>query len=395
MTSASTTKPTGPLAGIKVLDLSRVLAGPWCTQSLADLGADVIKVEHPRKPDDTRNWGRPDAPDSYFNSCNRNKRSLTVDFDSENGRYILTRLIKDADVLVENFKVGTLEKHGLHYEGMKGFNPRLIYCSITGYGQTGPDSHLPGYDQVIQARSGLMSLTGTPDKALKTGPAMVDLFAGSNAQSAILAALFARERTGKGQHIDISLLDVGISMLANHGVGALADGRQPPRTANRHFTLVPYQNFKTADGEIFVAVGNEAQYQRFLTACGRGALINHEPFATNALRRENYAEFIEIFGRIIANYTTKQWMGWFGENDVPCGPVNNLDNALRDPQVRHREMVVTVDDVSMIGNPIKLSDTPVQYRTAPPTHGQHTREILKELGIEEEQINFLQKVKLA
>ncbi|MGE6212665.1 CaiB/BaiF CoA transferase family protein [Comamonas aquatica] len=410
-----TTATPGALSGIKVLDLSRVLAGPWATQMLADLGADVIKVERPVAGDDTRHWGPPFLKDdagqatreaSYFTACNRNKRSITVDMAHPEGQALLRQMAAEADVVVENFKVGGLQQYGLDYDSLKALNPRLIYCSITGFGQDGPYAERAGYDLMVQAMCGLMSITGHADEApgggpLKVGVAVIDVFTGLYASNAILAALNARDNarhgTGQGQYIDMALLDVGMAVLANQAAGFLATGQAPGRAGNIHPSLAPYQDFPSRDGNVLLAIGNDGQFARFCEACGHPDWAQDARFATNTARVQHRAELLERLLPVMRTRTTAEWIALLEDKAVPCGPINTVAQAFDDPQVRHRRIARTlprqagdgIAQVATVANPMRLSATPVSYRRAPPSLGQHTQEVLHELGLSEERIRAL------
>lgn len=379
------------LDGIKVLDLSRVLAAPSCTQILADFGAQVLKIERPGTGDETRHWTPPtfeDGTSAYFSTINRNKKSLTVDISKTEGQAIIRRLAMDADVFVENFKVGNLKKYGLDYESLKAINPRLIYASLSGFGQTGPDAAKPGYDYIIQALSGLMSITGPSDgMPHKVGVAVVDLFSGLQLTIGVQAALRAREFSGRGQHVDVSLLDSALAMTANIGQNYLADGKTPQRLGNAHQSIVPYQVFEVADQQhLVLACGNDKQ---FATVCRvmDESWDSDERFITNPQRVKHREILIPLMQRVFLSKSREQWIALFEAANVPCGAINSIDEALNLPQAIAREMTVSFDDspVRVLANPIKLSDTPVQYHNPPPTLGQHTAEVLAEL-FEEEQI---------
>jgi formyl-CoA transferase len=378
------------LADIRVLDFSRVLAGPYCTMMLGDLGADVIKVESP-EGDDTRRWGPPyqGGESAYYLSCNRNKRSIVLDLDTAEGRGVARRLASQSHVLVENFRLGTMEKWGLGYEQLSRENAGLVYCSISGYGRTGPLSHLPGYDFVMQGVGGVMSFTGEADgPPQKVGVAIVDLTAGMFALSAILAALRVRDLTGMGQHIDISLLDAHLAWLANVGSNYLVSGEVPPRYGNAHPNIVPYQAFAASDGWLVVAVGNDRQWVRLCDALSTPELAADPRFATNSARVENRSVLVPLLQAIFAERSTAEWLSKLEEADVPAGPVNNVAQALSQPQVAAREMVQEVvhpgiGAFKMVASPLKLSSTPTTIRRHPPILGEHTREILAELGVPE------------
>lgn len=373
---------TTALSGIKVLDLSRVLAAPGCTQILADLGAQVLKVERPGQGDETRQWTPPtfaDGTSAYFATVNRNKKSVTVDMSRPEGQAIIRRLAQDADVLVENFKVGGLKKYGLDYESLKAINPRLVYASLTGFGQTGPDASKPGYDYIIQALSGLMSITGPADgMPHKVGVAVVDLFTGLQLTIGIQAALRAREQTGRGQHVDVSLLDSALAMTANIGQNYLANGETPQRLGNAHQSIVPYQVFEVANQQHMVlACGNDKQFAIVCQVMGK-AWDQDPRFTTNPLRVQNRTELIPLMQTVFLNKSRDQWIELFETAGVPCGAINTIDEALQLPQAVARDMTVGFEDspVRVLANPIKLSDTPVQYQSPPPTLGQHTEEVL-------------------
>ncbi len=387
---------TGALSGIRVLDLSRILAGPTCTQLLADLGADVIKIERPGIGDDTRKWGPPYVQDSdgndtsessYYLCANRNKRSLTLDIAHPEGQAILRRLAADCDILVENFKAGSLVNYGLGYADLKEELPGLIYCSITGFGQTGPYAKRAGYDFLVQAMGGIMSITGPAEgDPHKVGVGIADVMCGMYAVAAILAALRHREKTGQGQHIDLSLLDSQVAWLINAGTMYLTSGEEPARLGNGHPNIVPYDVFPTADGYIALAVGNDAQYQRFCDYAGIPELAANDRYATNDGRVRNRQELIPELRKATVRHPSRHWLEGLAGIGVPCGPVNTLGQAFEDPQVQHREMTVSLPhpqagggQVRLIGNPIKFSETPVRYHRAPPTLGQHTDEVLAEM----------------
>ena len=387
------------LAGIKVVDLSRVLAGPSATQCLADLGAEVIKIERPETGDETREWAPPqfaDGTSAYFATVNRNKQSVTVDISTAAGQEIIKKMVVDADVLVENYKVGGLKKYGLDYDSLKTLNPRLVYASLTGFGQTGPDARKPGYDYIIQGQSGLMSITGPEDGLpYKVGVAVVDLFAGLNLVIGIQAALLARAQTGAGQHVDVALLDSAIAMLANVGMNHLATGKVPPRLGNGHPSIVPYQVFAT-EGEqhLILACGNDKQFAA-VCAVMEQDWIADERFATNPQRVKNRAELVPLMQAVFMRKERDAWLGLFDAASVPCGPINNIAEAVAMPQVAAREMVVGLNkaevQMNVLGSPVKLSGTPVQYHSAPPDLGQDTVSVLTSLGYTQEQIEQLQQ----
>lgn len=385
-----------PLAGIRVLDLSRVLAGPWASQILGDLGADVVKVERPGNGDDTRAWGPPWLKDAdgqptresaYFLCTNRNKRSITVDMASPEGQQQLQQLAAKADIVLENFKTGGLQQYGLDYASLNAINPRLIYCSITGFGQSGPYAARPGYDFLIQAMGGLMSITGVPDDEAGAGPqkvgvALTDILTGLYATIGILAALQERNRSGLGQHIDTALLDVQVATLANQASNYLVGGMVPRRMGNAHPSIVPYQTFPTADSDMILAVGNDGQFARFCTVAGRPEWAQDERFATNPQRVRHRAELIPLLRQTTVMRSTAEWVSALEQADVPCGPVNRLDQVFADPQVQARGIQVDLPHplgtVSTVASPVRLSATPVQYRMAPPLLGQHTEEVLRD-----------------
>ena len=395
-TSGQEVAASQALAGIKVLDLSRVLAGPSCTQVLADLGADVIKVERPVTGDETRHWQPPtfkDGTSAYFATINRNKQSITVDMTKPEGQALLKRLAAESDVLVENFKVGGLKKYGLDYESLKAINPRLIYASLTGFGQTGPDAHKPGYDYIIQGLSGLMSITGPADgEPHKVGVAVVDLFSGLQLTIGIQAALLARQYSGQGQHVDVALLDSAIAMLANIGMNQLATNTTPPRLGNAHPNITPYQVFATGDNNHFIlACGNDVQFGRICEALGL-ELHLEERYMTNPKRVANRDTLTAVLNEVFATNTREYWLELLEAAKVPCGPIHNVTEALAMPQVQARDMVIGFADspIRVLGNPIKLSATPVQYRTPPPALGEQTQQTLTQLGFSAAEIEALQ-----
>src|SRR5690349_4706843 len=374
-----------PLHGIRVLDLSRVLAGPYCTMVLGDLGADVVKVESP-EGDETRGWGPPftNGESAYYLCVNRNKRSVIVDFKSEEGRKTLHELVRRSDVLVENFRPGTLARFALDYDAVSAINPNLIYCSITGFGQTGPLRDKPGYDFMIQAMGGLMSITGEPDgEPMKVGVAVADLFAGQNAVMAILAALQARALTGKGQQLDISLFDSQVAMLANVASNFLISGNLPKRYGNAHANIVPYQSFQASDAWFVVAVGNDKQFERLSQVILNLDLASDPCFVTNASRVQHREELLTVLKPIFLTRTAREWLSMLESAGIPCGPINTLDKVFSMPQVEAREMVIhmghpNIGDLKLVGSPLKFSDTPVDYKLPPPGLGGNTEEILKE-----------------
>ncbi len=402
--------PPQALAGVRVLDLSRVLAGPWCTQTLADLGANVIKVERPDSGDDTRAWGPPylktaDGQDSseaaYFLGANRNKRSITVDIAHPEGQALIRRLALQADVLVENFKVGDLARYGLDAQSLLALKPGLVVCSITGFGQTGPYRDRAGYDYAIQGMGGLMSVTGERDDLpgggpQKVGVAVADLFTGLYATVAILAALRHRDLTGQGQVIDMALLDTQVAMLANLGANYLCTGKAPGRMGNAHANIVPYQVFETLDGHLILAVGNDKQYAKFCEIAGHPEWATDPRFLRNADRVRHRAELVPLIAEALRLQPRQHWLGQLEAAKVPCGAINNLDEVFADPQVQARGMTVPMahplsDQLQLVANPIKLSATPVQYRRPPPLLGQHTDELLGEAGMTPAEVQALRE----
>jgi crotonobetainyl-CoA:carnitine CoA-transferase CaiB-like acyl-CoA transferase len=398
----------GALEGLRVLDLSRVLAGPWASQLLGDLGADVIKIERPGAGDDTRGWGPPWLADgegnvtrdaAYFLCTNRNKRSLTVDITQPEGQAIVRELAAKADVVLENFKVGGLVGYGLDYCSLAALNPALIYCSITGFGQDGPYAPRAGYDFLIQGMGGLMSLTGRTENEEGAGPqkvgvALTDILTGLYASNAILAALAHRQKTGVGQHIDLALLDVQVACLANQAMNYLVSGKAPKRMGNAHPNIVPYQDFPTADGDMILAIGNDGQFARFCELAGHAEWASDERFATNAARVKNRAALIPLLRQTTVMKTTAAWITLLENAAVPCGPINDLAAVFADPQVQHRGLRVDLPHAAggtapQVANPIHLSATPVEYRAAPPTLGQNTDAVLRELGRSGEEIAAL------
>jgi crotonobetainyl-CoA:carnitine CoA-transferase CaiB-like acyl-CoA transferase len=387
---------TGPLSGLRVFDLSRILAGPTCTQLLGDLGADVIKIERPGAGDDTRKWGPPylkgkDGKDTeeaaYYLSSNRNKRSVTVDISKPEGQTLAKKLIAKCDIMIENFKVGDMARYGLSYADLKDSNPRLIYCSISGFGQTGPYAPRAGYDLLAQGIGGIMSITGEPDRPpMKVGVGIADVMCGMYATVAILGALHHREKTGAGQYIDLALLDTQVAWLINVGLNYLTSGKVPQRVGNEHPNIVPYNVLPASDGFIILAVGNDAQYQKFCDFAGAPELAKDPRFLTNADRVRNRKEIYELLPQVTKRKTQTEWIEGLAKLGVPCSPVNNVDQVFEDPQVQQREMKIAMDHplsangkVDLIGNPIKFSGTPVDYRLPPPYCGQHTQDVLGDL----------------
>ena len=409
------TTKAGALDHLKVLDLSRVLAGPYCAQMLADLGADVIKVERPGDGDDTRKWGPPFMPDAdgnptphatYFHCTNRNKRAITVDMAKPEGQAIIKQMAAQSDIVIENFKVGGLAHYGLDYASLSALNPRLIYCSVTGFGQTGPYAPRAGYDLMIQAMSGMMSITGNADGVpgggpMRVGVAITDLCTGMFACSAILAALEVRHRTGKGQHIDMALLDVGMALLANQAIGYLNTGAVPQRQGNTHPSLAPYQDFNTQDGKMLLAIGNDGQFSRFAQAAGQPQWASDVRFATTAARNLHRAELIPAMDAVTRTQTTAYWITLFEDKAVPCGPINTLSESFADAQVKARGLEVkqavalvphaksAPNSIVTIASPLRLVDTPPVLRRAPPALGEHTDEVLAELGFDVARIERL------
>ena len=389
------TDQPGPLDGIRVLDLSRVLAGPFCTQMLADLGAEVIKVERPGVGDETRTWGPPYVKDpdgadttesAYYLCANRNKRSVTVDFSQPRGVALVKRLLARCDVLVENFKVGGLTKFGLGHEQLREEFPGLVYCSITGFGQTGPYAHRPGYDMMAQGMGGLISITGEPDRPPSKVPVAInDIMTGMYTAVALLSAVRHRDLTGEGQHVDVGLLDVQVSWLANVASNYLVGGRSPRRLGTAHPNTVPYQVFPTEDGFIIIAANNDGQFERLCEAAGAPELLEDPDFASNALRVRNRERLVANLEAITRTRGTAAWMEALEAAGVPCAPVNTMDQVFADPQVQARGMEIRMphplagEDVRLVGSPIRLSRTPVSYRCAPPTLGEHTDEVLAQV----------------
>lgn len=382
-----------PLQGIRVLDLSRILAGPWCSQQLADMGAAVIKIEKPNEGDDTRRWGPPWLDHSkeaaYYLCANRGKQSVTIDMAQPEGQALLHELVKHCDVVLENFKVGGLKKYQLDYASLKAIKPELIYCSITGFGQNGPYAQRAGYDFMIQGMGGLMSLTGQADTELGGGPvkvgvAFADIFTGLYAANAILAALFQRQQTGTGTHIDLALLDVQVGVLANQALNYLTSGQVPTRLGNAHPNIVPYQAFATADGHLILAVGNDAQYQRFCEVAGCPELAQDERFLTNAQRVEHRQTLVPLLTPYLTQRSTDEWLVALEKVGVPCGPINTLDRVFADPQVQHRQLKIELPhpeagSVKLVSNPIRFDNQALNAETAPPLLGQDTAAVLTEL----------------
>jgi crotonobetainyl-CoA:carnitine CoA-transferase CaiB-like acyl-CoA transferase len=389
MSEASEIPHAPPLAGVRVLDLSRVLAGPWCTMTLGDLGAEVIKIEHPTRGDDTRQWGPPwvDGESAYYLCTNRNKKSVAVDIATPQGQAVIRDLVLGCDVFVENFKAGDLDRYGLGYEAIAALNPRIVYCSISGYGRASPLAARAGYDYVIQAEGGLMAVTGEADgEPIKVGVAVADLFTGMAAAQAILAGVIAQRRDGLGQHIDMALFDCQLAMLANVGAAYLASGVEPKRYGNGHPSIVPYQTFHTADGVIVVAVGNDRQFTLFCRdALGRGELAEDSRFKTNADRLANREALVPILSDALRGESSAHWLERLNALGVPCGQVRSVGEALGSPEAVARGMVRTVahptaGDIRIVGSPLKFSRTPVVDPAPPPLLGEHTAEILERNG---------------
>lgn len=401
----------GALSHLRVLDLSRVLAGPWAGQILADLGAEVIKVERPGNGDDTRAWGPPFLKDAYgestgeaayYLSANRNKQSVTIDFTKPQGQQLVRELAAKSDILIENFKVGGLEAYGLDYASLKVLNPDLIYCSITGFGQTGPYAKRAGYDFMVQGLGGLMSLTGRPEGdegagPVKVGVALTDILTGLYSTVAILAALAHRQHDGGGQHIDMALLDVQVACLANQAMNYLTTGVAPQRLGNAHPNIVPYQDFPTADGDFILTVGNDSQFRKFAEVAGRPEWVDDPRFATNKLRVANRSELVPLIRQATVFKTTAQWVAQLEAVGVPCGPINDLAQVFADPQVQARGLAMQLPHalaglVPQVASPIRLSKTPVEYRNAPPLLGEHTRQVLDQvLGLKAATVEALRR----
>jgi len=393
----------GPLSGVRVLDLTRVVAGPYCSMFLGDLGAEVVKVEQPGAGDDTRGWGPPFAggESAYYLCINRNKQSLTLDLKSQRAVELLRQLVKAADVILENFRPGTMERLGLGEKELREINPRLIYASLTGFGADGPMSDWPGYDLIVQAWGGLMSITGTPDgEPVKVGVAIIDLVAGLMLGKAITAALFVREKIGVGQRIDTSLLEAEVASLINVGSNYLVGGKVPSRWGNAHPNIVPYQNFQTADGYLVIGVASEVIWQRFCEAIGQTDLIEDSRFADNSKRVENRSELIALLSQIFLQRRNDAWFKLLTDAEVPCSPVQTVDQVFQAPQVLQRDMLIEVDHptagkVRMAGIPVKFSVTPATVRLPPPLLGEHNETILKSwLGLSADSIGELKKEKV-
>ncbi|MEQ9345144.1 MAG: CaiB/BaiF CoA-transferase family protein [Thalassospira sp.] len=399
----------GALSGLRVLDLSRVLAGPWASQTLADMGAEVIKIERPGAGDDTRGWGPPYARDAagndtseaaYYLAANRGKKSLTIDITKPEGQDVVRQLVAHCDIVLENFKVGGLAKYGLDYASLSSINPKIVYCSITGFGQDGPYKDRPGYDFMIQAMGGLMSVTGAPDQEpggqpMKVGVAVADIFTGLYATVGILAALRHRDATGEGQYIDLALLDVQTAILANQAMNFLTTGKAPGRLGNAHPNIVPYEAFPTSDGYIILAVGNDSQFKSFCATAGIGHLADDARYATNRSRVAHRETLVPLIRQAMVMKSTDDWIAVLETANVPCGPINTLDRLFDNPQVKHRDTVRFLDHptagkVPTVANPIKFSKTPIMDETAPPMLGQHSDEILRKVAdLSDEQIEKL------
>jgi crotonobetainyl-CoA:carnitine CoA-transferase CaiB-like acyl-CoA transferase len=406
----------GPLVGVKVLDLSRILAGPWATQVLADYGAEVIKVERPGSGDDTRQWGPPfvkrgdgddcedgdDCQDAaYFVAANRGKRSITIDFARPEGQQLVHSLVKDADILVENYKVGGLSKYGLDYRTLSDINPQLIYCSITGFGQTGPYANHSGYDAAIQAMSGLMSITGEPDDAAggkpqKVGVAVTDLLTGMYAVSAITSALYRREKTGKGQQIDLALLDTQVACLANQNMNYLIGGETPQRLGSAHPNIAPYQSVKSKNSYFMLAVGNQSQFEQLCEAIGRKELLDDKRFENNQQRVKHRTELIEQLELDLVKQDSEYWLLKLAKRNVPCAPINTIPQVFEDPQIKHRNMLFELsgqngDSVKQVANPVNFSESTIDYHLAPPKLGADNEKVLSELGLSVAKISELKE----
>ena len=386
-----------PLEGIKVLDLSRVLAGPWCTQLLADLGADVIKIERPGSGDDTRHWGPPwhgegaDRVAAYFLSCNRGKKSAAIDFAQAEGAALVRRLAGQADVVVENFKVGGLKKFGLDATSLRAANPRLVYASITGFGQDGPYADRAGYDFIIQGMGGMMSVTGLPDGEpgggpMRAGVAIVDLFTGMYTCTSIIAALLAREKSGEGAYIDMALFDTQLAVMANQASNALVSGKDPPRQGNTHPNIVPYQPFDAADQPIIIAVGNDRQFARLAEICGHPEWVSDERFSSNGARVANRDAMVRLVGDVIRERPAAAWLAQLEAAGIPAGPINRLTQALTDVQAQHRGMVRSMAGMPVVGSPVRLDSQRADSDLPPPALGAHTNEILAGLGLSDGEI---------
>lgn len=394
-----------PLEGIKVLDLSRVLAGPWCTQLLADLGADVVKIERPGSGDDTRHWGPPWLGEgnrrvaAYFLSCNRGKKSAAIDFAHPEGAALVRGLAEQADVVVENFKVGALERFGLDAASLRMLNPRIVCASITGFGQDGPYADRAGYDFMIQAMGGLMSITGLPDGEpgggpLRVGVAVADLFTGMYTAVAILSALYRRERSGEGAHIDMALLDSQLAMLANQASNFLVSGEDPPRQGNTHPNIVPYQPFDASDRPLVIAVGNDRQFAKLAELAGHPEWMSDPRFSTNAARVANRPEMVRLIGQAIAKKSATHWFEMFKAAGIPAGPINRISEALADVQAQHRQMIRTIAGIPIVGSPVRIDGSRADSDLPPPALGEHTSHVLASLGVNPGEIDRLRAAKV-
>lgn len=394
------------LENIRILDLSRVLAGPYCTQILGDLGAEILKIERPGAGDDTRGWGPPYLKDAdghdttesaYYLSANRNKKSVAIDITTEKGQALIRDLLKSCDILIENFKTGGLDKYGLGYDQLKTQFPNLIYCSISGFGRTGPMAKEPGYDFLAQGMSGLMAHTGAPgEEPMKVGVALSDIMTGLNAAIGILAALHAREKNGKGQHVDVALTDCTLSAMTNLAQYYLTSGTVAPRLGNAHATIVPYQVFETADGHIILAVGNNDQFARFAALAGHSEWAEDVRFARNRDRVQNRDILVPMMTEVVKQHPSEYWLKLCDEHNVPCGPINTMDKVFQMEQIQARGMEIEMNHplsptpVHLVGSPLKFSETPVSYELPPPTCGEHTQEVLKNLlDLSDEEIEEL------
>ena len=392
-----------PLEGITVLDLSRVLAGPWCTQLLADLGAEVVKIERPGSGDDTRHWGPPwhgegeNRVAAYFLSCNRGKKSAAIDFARPEGAALVRKLAGQADVIVENFKVGGLEKFGLDARVLRAANPRLVYASITGFGQDGPYANRAGYDFIVQGMGGMMSVTGLPDGEpgggpMRAGVAIADLFTGMYTCAAILAALYGRERTGAGATIDMALFDTQLAVMANQASNALISGKDPPRQGNTHPNIVPYQPFDAADQPIIIAVGNDRQFMRLAEMCGHPEWVSDERFASNGARVAHRAELVRLVSETIRQKPAAEWLDQLEAAGIPAGPINSMTQALSGVQAQHRRMVRTIAGIPLVGSPVRLNSERAESELPPPALGEHTNEVLAGLGVKARELERLRNV---